>query len=177
MRHPCSKFWLSISIYKVQRTSMSFKSLFWALIGAGGSWLGSGILTLILIWSLVFYTPIFRILVLYFDFEGAKNIHVLYVLIWGFGGGWRLLTGVSYLNLNMDMVTGLWYTLVPNFGSLLWFWRYKEHPCPLCPDMGLWWGLEVLDWDFTSWYWFGYGHLLLVYPNSIFWFSIIFLKM
>ena len=27
------------------------------------------------------------------DFEGAKNLHVLKVLIWGFGGCWRFLTG------------------------------------------------------------------------------------
>ena len=33
-------------------------------------------------------------LALYLDFEGAKNIYVLEVLIWGFGGHWRFLTGV-----------------------------------------------------------------------------------
>ena len=34
----------------------------------------------------VFDTPLFEILALYLDFESAKNIHVLEVLIWGFGG-------------------------------------------------------------------------------------------
>ena len=66
-----------ILILKVQRTSISFKSWFGALEDTGGSWLGFGILILILIRSLVFGTPIFRILALYLDFEGAKNIHVL----------------------------------------------------------------------------------------------------
>ena len=75
--HPWSKFWLSILILKVQRTSMSFNSSFGALEDAGGSWLGFGILILIWIWSLVFDTPTIWILALYFDFEGAKNIHVL----------------------------------------------------------------------------------------------------
>ena len=52
-------------------------------------------------------TTMFQILGLYLDFEGAKIIHVLQVLIWGFGGCWRLLTGVWHLDLNLDMVTGL----------------------------------------------------------------------
>ena len=33
------------------------------------------------------------------------------------------------------------------FGSFSWFWRCKEYPCPLSPDLGLLWGLEVPDWD------------------------------
>ena len=79
---------------------------------------GFCIVILIWIWSLVFCTHIFCILALYIDFEGAKNIHVLYVIIWGFGGCWRFLTGVWHLDLDLDMVTGLWYTHIPNFGSL-----------------------------------------------------------
>ena len=76
----------------------------------GGSWLRFGILILIWIWSLVFNTPMFWIWALYLDFEGAKNIHVLYVLIWGFGGRWRFLTGVWHPDIDLDIVTGLWYT-------------------------------------------------------------------
>jgi len=57
-------------------------------------------------------------LALYLYFEGTKNIHVLKVLIWSFVGVWRLLTGVWHLDLDLDMVTGLWYTNDPNFGSL-----------------------------------------------------------
>ena len=56
---------------------MSFKASFETLEDAGGSWLGFGILILIWIWSLAFDTPMIRILALYLDFEGAKNIHVL----------------------------------------------------------------------------------------------------
>ena len=84
--HPYSEFWLSSLISKVQRTSMSFKSWFGLLEDAGGSLLGSGSLFLIWIWSLVFYTPMFQIFALYPDFEGSKNMNVLQVVIWGFGG-------------------------------------------------------------------------------------------
>ena len=77
MIHPCSYLGLSILVLKVQRTSLSFKSLFRALEDAGCSWLGFSILIFIWIWSLVFDTPMIRILALYLDFEGAKNIHVL----------------------------------------------------------------------------------------------------
>ena len=44
---------------------------------------------------------------LYLDFEDSKNIHVLKVLSWGFGGHWRILTGVWHLDLDFDIVTGL----------------------------------------------------------------------
>ena len=74
------------------------------------------------------------------------------------------------------MVTGLWYTHIPNFGSLSWFWRCKEHPCPLSPHLGLWRTLEVPDWGLASWSWFGYGHWSLIHPWSEFWLSILILK-
>ena len=80
---------------------------------------GFGILILIWIWSLVFGTLIYQILALYLDFEGAKNIHVLEVLIWGFGGRWRFLTGVWHPAIDLDRVNGLWYTHMLNFGSIL----------------------------------------------------------
>merc|ERR1711954_288598 len=99
--------WLSILILKVQRTSMFFKSSFGASEDAGGSCLGFAISLLIWIWSQVFDTPMIQILALYLDFEGAKNIHVLQVIIWCFGGRWRFLTGVLHLDLDLDMVTGL----------------------------------------------------------------------
>ena len=100
----------------------------------------------------------FLIVAFYLDFEGAKNINILYVLIWGFGGCWRFLTGVWHIDLYWDMVTGLWYIHGQNFGSLTWFWRSKVHPCPLSPHLELWRTLEVPDWGFASWSWFGYGH-------------------
>ena len=59
------------------------------------------------IWSVVFDSAMIQILALYLEFEGAKNIHVLYVIIiWGFGGCWRFLTGVWHLDLDLNMVTG-----------------------------------------------------------------------
>ena len=54
---PCSKFWLSILILKVQRTSMSLKSWFGTLETAEGSWLGFCTLILISIWPMVFRHP------------------------------------------------------------------------------------------------------------------------
>ena len=71
--NPWSKFCLFILILKVQRTSMSFKSLFGSLEDAGCSWLRFCILILIWIWSLVFDTPMTQILHLCLPFEGAKN--------------------------------------------------------------------------------------------------------
>ena len=86
---------------------MSFKSPFGALEDAGGSSLGFVIFTLIWIWSLGFDTSMIHILSLDLHFEGAKKIHVLLVLIWGFGGCLRFLTGVWHLHLDLDMVTHL----------------------------------------------------------------------
>ena len=119
LMYPWSKFWLSILILKMQRTSMSFKSSFEALEDAGDSWLGFHILILIWILSVVFDIPLIQILALYLNFEGAKNIHVLKILMRGFGGCWRFLTWVWYLGHHFDMVTSLWYTHDPKFGSLL----------------------------------------------------------
>ena len=59
-----------------------------------------------------------RISAVYLDFEGAKNIHVLFALIWNFGGCWGFLTEVWHLDINLDMVNGLWYTHIPNFDYL-----------------------------------------------------------
>ena len=74
------------------------------------------------------------------------------------------------------MVIGLWYTHDLNFGSLSWFWRCKEHPCPLSPQFGFWGMLEVLDWDLASLSWFWYGHWSLIHLWSKFWLSILILK-
>ena len=84
---------LKILILKVRRTSMSLESWFWALEDTGDSWIGFGI------WALVFDIPIILFMALYLDFEDVKNIHVLSVLIWGFRGHWRFLTGVGILIL------------------------------------------------------------------------------
>ena len=66
---------------------------------------------------MVFGTPIFQNLAHYLDFEGAKNIHVLKVRIWGFGGLWRFLTRVLHPDIDFDMVTCLSYTIILNLGS------------------------------------------------------------
>ena len=80
--------------------------------------MGSSILVLIQIWSMVFSTPIFQNLALYLDFEGAKKVHVLKVMIWGFGRLRRFLTGVLHSDIDFDMVPGFSFTHILNFGSL-----------------------------------------------------------
>ena len=105
--HPFSWFWPSILILKVQKTSLSFKSCFGALEDAGFSWLGFCILILSWIWSMVFGTPIFQNLAHYLDVVGAKNIHVLKVLIMGFGGYRRFLIGFWHLGHYFNRIIGL----------------------------------------------------------------------
>ena len=51
--------------------------------------------------------PYIQIMALFLEFEGAKNTHVLKVLIWGCGGCCRFLTGAWHLDLNLDMVRNL----------------------------------------------------------------------
>ena len=68
-------------------------------------------------WSLVDPNSEFWILI----FEGAKTICAPKVLILGFRGCWRILTGVLHLDTDLNIVTGLWFTHVPNFGSILNF--------------------------------------------------------
>ena len=46
----------------------------------------------------------FQIWAHYLDFEDAKNIHVLQVLIWGFRGHWRFPTEAWHLDLDLNMV-------------------------------------------------------------------------
>ena len=60
---------------------------------------------------------------------------------------------------NLNMVTGLWYTNIPNFGSLSWFWRCKEHPCPF---RSWFWALED-----TGGSWLGCGILLFIWIWSL----------
>ena len=86
------------------------------------------------------------------------------------------LTGVLNPDIDLDRVTGLWYTHIPNFGSLSWFWSYKEHPCPSSHDLELWRMLEVPDWGFASWYWFKHVHWSLAHSYSKFWLSILIFK-
>ena len=103
--------------FEGSKRSMSCKSSFESLEGTWGSWLGICILILIWIWSLVFHTPMIRIWAFNLDFEGAKNSHVLEVLIWGFDGDLRFLTGD--LHLDPDLIwTLVFYTPIFLFLAL-----------------------------------------------------------
>ena len=135
---------------------MSFKPWFGAFVGAGGSWLGFSILIFIWIWSLVFDTgyPKFW---LYIDLEGKEYPSRKSPYL---GLRWRLDVPdwrfVSWSWFYMD--TGIWYPYIPIFGSPSSFWMFKEHPCPLSPNLRLWLGLVDPYWGFASWYWFGSSH-------------------
>ena len=83
---------------------------------------------------------------------------------------------VWHLDLDFDMVTGFRRAHILNFGSLSWFWRCKEHSCPLSPHLGLWRMLELPDWGLASWSWFGYGHWSFIQPWFKFWPSTMILK-
>ena len=63
-----------------------------------------------------------------------------------------------------------------NFSSITWFWRCKEHPCPLSPHLGHWRMLEVPDLGLASWSWFWYDIWSFIYQWSKFWLSILTLK-
>ena len=62
------------------------------------------------------------------------------------------LLGAGYLVLNSRIWIGLLVFDTPlfNFGSLSWFWRCKEHQCPLSPDFRLLRTLGVPDWGLAS---------------------------
>ena len=67
---------------------------------------------------MVLGSPLFHILALYLDFEGAKNIHDLQVLFWGFGGPLRFLTGVLHLDHDLDGLRCLAWNFCEVFNSL-----------------------------------------------------------
>ena len=142
--HPWSKIWLFFLILKVQRTAMSFNSSYEVLEDDWDSWLGFGILVLNKIWSLVFDTPMTQILALYLvqkvqrtfmSFKSWFGVCILILIsIWSLDS-WSWFGHVSWslihlsskywltiliwdLYLDLDMITGLWYTHDPNFGAL-----------------------------------------------------------
>ena len=94
----------------------------------------------------------------------------------GLGVWWRFLTEVCHLDLDLDIVTGLWYNHGPNCGSLSWFGSCKELTCPLSLDLGVWRMLEVSGWDLESWSSVGFDHWCLVNPCSNFWLFILIIK-
>ena len=148
---------------------MSFKSWFWALEDTGGSWLGFVILLLIWIWSLVFGTAIIRILALYLDFEGSKNNYVIPPMICDFTECWRPLNGVWHLDLDLYIVTCLWYTHVPLVHTYSKFWlsilslkvqrtsmSFKSSFGTLEDAGGPWMGFGIFSWS-------GYGLWSLIH--------------
>ena len=135
---------LSILILKVQRTSMSLKSRLWASEDTAwdhGSWsefeYGH--------WSLVHPCFKFWLIILYLKVQRTSISFKSSYGIWNLD-----------LDLDLDMVTGLWYTNGPNFALISWFWKRKEHPCPLSPHLELLRMLGDPDWGLSSWSWLGW---------------------
>ena len=93
-----------------------------------------------------------------------------------FGGFLRLLIGILHMDHDWNMSTYLWFTSVPKFSSLSWFWRCKDHQYPYCPDCRLWGILWVPDWGLASLAGFGYSNWFWVHPCSKFWLFILILK-
>ena len=89
--------------------------------------------------------------------------------------------GGSWLGFGILILIWIWslvfYLPILRFLAPSWFLRCKEHPCPLNPDLKLWWGLEVPDWCLTSWSWFGNNHWSLIYLYSEFGLSNLNLKL
>ena len=130
--HPYSKFWLSILILKMKRTSMSFKSSFWALEDAGGSWHGLGLLILIWTWSLVFDTPMIQfwlcILILKVQ-RTSLSFKSWFGALENAGGSWlvfEILILIWIWSLGLDLALALSY----GYGFWLWLWfvlsRFKK---------------------------------------------------
>ena len=77
----------------------------------------------------------------------------------------EVLTGVSYLDTDLDIVTGLWYTDVPNFGSLSWMCKHPKSSSwfGAFEDKGGSWlgfGILMFDLEMVSGLWFThFGYL------------------
>ena len=54
------------------------------------------------------------------------------------------------LDLDLDMITSIWYTHVQNFCCLHWIWRFKEYQYSLCPNSGLGghWKFLTVVWNY-----------------------------
>ena len=91
----------------------------------------------------------------YIEWKCAKNPHVLEVLVWSCGGLWRFLTEVSVPDLDGEGSIMSQTTFVLKFSFLHCIKRCKEPPCPRSPGLELQRTLEVPEWGFGSWSWWG----------------------
>ena len=105
---------------KVQRSLMSSKTWSGVVEDSEGSWLG--------FWFLIMMGrdqqcpkwPMFQNSAFYIVYKGAKNPHVLEVLVWSCGGLWRFLTGVSVPDHDGEGSKMIQMTYVPKFSFLHW---------------------------------------------------------
>ena len=117
------------------------------------SWFGYGHWSLMHPWSK------------YLDFLLILKVQRTYMSFKYFLGLWRTLEVPDWGLASWSWFGyGHWSLIypLPEFWLLSWFWRCKEHPCPLSPDLGLWRMLEVPDWGLASSSWFEYVHCSLI---------------
>ena len=71
-------------------------------------------------------------------------------------GLWRFLTGVL-VPAHDGKGSGMFQTTyVPKCSFLHWIKKCKEPACPRSPGLGFWRTLEVPNWGFGSWSWWGW---------------------
>ena len=125
--HQCSRFWLYILIFNVQRSSMSFNSLLGELEDTECSWLGFGILIFIWIWSMIFETPLFKILALYLEIK------------------------VKRTSMSFKSWFGTWRTLeVPDWRLAFWYGFGYGHWSLIHPWSEFWLPILILKVQRTS---------------------------
>ena len=137
-----SWFWRCREIHVLQ-------VLIWSFRGRWRFLTGFGILILIWIRSLVFNTPKIRIwpsiLILKVQ-RTPMTFKSSFLALEDAGGSWlgfdtSILISIWSLVFDIPMIWIL---------ALSWLSRFKEHPCPLSPHLGLWRMLKVHDWNLVS---------------------------
>ena len=80
-------------------------------------------------------------------------------LIWGIGGHWRFLTGVLHVDLDFDMVNGIWYTPYPKFWLSILTLKVQRTSMSFKSSFG---ALEDAGGS-----WLGFGILILIWIWSL----------
>ena len=106
-----------------------------------------------------FDAQMFQILALSLAFEVTKNIHIFQGQLGALEDAWVNDLGLASWSW---FLLGQWSLIHPwnEFQLSVLIWKCKEHSCLLNPELGLWGIMEVNDYDFSSWSWFGSLSLL-----------------
>ena len=162
-----------ILILRVQGTLMSFKSSFGTLEDAGECWLGFGILIMILIWSVVFNTPMICILAFYIEFWRCK-VHPCHLSpeFWL----WRMLEVPDWGLTSWSLFGYGHWSLIPPYLIFLFYILTLKVQGPSMSFKSWFGALEDTEGS-----WLGFGILILiriwslVFDTHMFWISALFL--